>query len=859
MSKLPHIAIIGNLNDEDIKFVNETLGNQASLYFYKTDTNIKQNCIEDSINTLITVNYDGCEKFKEMLKLDDYYKSKWLHFYDSKDITLEGIFFNYLNTQKIDKFPLISVYTYISDYNTILRSYESLKQQNYDNWEWIIGLDLSDNSDGLHELIDLTEIDPRIKIHSSINGMNISGEIKYNLAKLCHGEILIQLNCGDELVYNCMDIIIKAFASYPDADFLYADYSTEDIDQNSYYQCYKDKIINVIRVPNINPKSIRQNIGGIKVWKSSFYNKISGHNYLLSDIEDHELFIRSFLNGTAIKIPHLIYLSYKKSFNNDIKDLINTYYNNQITCRFRKLKIDDSYRLTPHQNPWQVNHLELESFKNYIYRPELVSIVIPTYKRTSGLKRAIDSILSQSYTNFEICIVGDKCPELDSFILKYKDVRIKWFNLQTNAKDSGATPRNYALKMIVSGKYVAYCDDDDYWLNDHLQLLMDLMNKDSELSYVFSSFMMGEYPIMVKEPKLYRITTSALLHKTELLEKYGYWSPFLYAHDWDLVSRWVIHGERYASTNKITMIYEVNPQHVNPEAIYNCYGDQKPLFKHNSLNEITIEEVVDIKQIPLAITTLTYNNRDTLLKTIRCLKPELSNTHHQIDWYILLQNCTNEYIESIKNQLVDIPSNVKVEMLVYKQNLGLSPANNILISKTKDYKYVLHLEDDWISLPLHLQPVKLSPNVSWIDICVEYMENNKDISTILLRSYNNEKEKWQYGWSRTIPYMCHVHKDNFNFEEKMKSVVPVIYKDIKFTEIPTFLFTFNPCIRRNEDYNKTVFPLPEFNDDQKDESHNQHWGWCEAVSMEKIRHLKAVWINEGIFGHYEDWINDLKF
>ena len=92
----------------------------------------------------------------------------------------------------------------------------------------------------------------------------------------------------------------------------------------------------------------------------------------------------------------------------------------------------------------------------------------------------------------------------------------------------------------------------------------------------------------------------------------------------------------------------------------------------------------------------------------------------------------------------------------------------------------------------------------------------------------------------------------------MKNIQPIIFCDNKFTEIPTFLFSFNPCLRRNNDYHRTVFPLTEFDKDQKDIMKNKHWGWCEAVSMEKIRDLKAVWLNEGIFGHYEDWEKDLN-
>jgi hypothetical protein len=46
--------------------------------------------------------------------------------------------------------------------------------------------------------------------------------------------------------------------------------------------------------------------------------------------------------------------------------------------------------------------------------------------------------------------------------------------------------------------------------------------------------------------------------------------------------------------------------------------------------------------------------------------------------------------------------------------------------------------------------------------------NGRPISTIALRKYGNEREKWQYGWSRTIPYICHTHKNNFNYQSKLQ-------------------------------------------------------------------------------------------
>ena len=802
MNEYPHVAIIGNINIEKIEQLKERLNNQINLYFYETDHNIKKKYIIDKINILITVGKKDWSEFKEIIQLSYHYRSKWLHFEDCNDIQLDSISHCHLNNNKSNSMPLISVCTiiYISDdksnvelYDKIMRSFCSLQEQTYNNWEWMIfPINVASKENSIYEfLIKLEQEDPRIKIYHSIENLHIF--------KLSHGEIFTELNYGDELTTNCLDMIVKAFKKYPDVDFIYTDFSqifeTTDIPfiyyegycfgfSGYYKQRYKNKILNVTRSVNINPKTIRNIIGipnHIQAWKSSFYGNIDGINNLISDIDNYELLVRTFLKGRMLKIPQLGYLKYQDQYNiNNINNNINEIikfeekiiknYDQQIIERFKEFNIDDNLKNIPCKNIWSAHHLEIEQYYNYIYRSDMISIVIPTYKRRAALNRTITSILNQTYQNFEILIVGDKCPELDSAMLEYNDHRIKWWNLAANSNNSGATPRNYALKMMASGKYIAYVDDDDYWTNDHLELLIGLFKSDPNLSYAFSSFQMNQYPIIATEPKLYRITTSALMHKYELLEKYGYWSPYLYTHDWDLVSRWKDHGEKYAATKKVTVIYEVNPKHVNAYGIYSVYGDQKPLINNNNNNNVKQElndnnnnnNSSNIKQessndkLLFAITTLTYNNRMTLIKTIEYLKKELLKTKLDITWYILLQHCTNEYIATIKEITKDFPSNIKINSLIYEENLGLSSANNILIEKAKDYQYVLHLEDDWILLPDYLQPYKINDKYngkyeSWLDMCIGYMELHPKISTIFMRAYNNDKEKMAIWMDKNDP------------------------------------------------------------------------------------------------------------
>ena len=118
--------------------------------------------------------------------------------------------------------------------------------------------------------------------------------------------------------------------------------------------------------------------------------------------------------------------------------------------------------------------------KNY----GLVSIITPSYNAGKYIGEMIESIQSQSYTNWELIITDDCSTDDTREVIKYyveSDSRIKLFKLQVN---SGAgLARNNSLK-IASGRFIAFCDSDDRWLPDKLQKQLCFMaEKDCGFSY----------------------------------------------------------------------------------------------------------------------------------------------------------------------------------------------------------------------------------------------------------------------------------------------------------------------------------------------------------------------------------------
>lgn len=121
---------------------------------------------------------------------------------------------------------------------------------------------------------------------------------------------------------------------------------------------------------------------------------------------------------------------------------------------------------------------------------------MPVYNRESTIERAIESVLKQTYTNFELIIVNDKSTDntlqvINRFI--QKDIRVKYIDNKREKGVSGA--RNSALD-ISKGDYIAFLDSDDEWLEFHLKNSLDIMK---ESGCNFSTSLWWEKP-QNKEP-----------------------------------------------------------------------------------------------------------------------------------------------------------------------------------------------------------------------------------------------------------------------------------------------------------------------------------------------------------------------
>lgn len=110
----------------------------------------------------------------------------------------------------------------------------------------------------------------------------------------------------------------------------------------------------------------------------------------------------------------------------------------------------------------------------------LISIVIPSYNQAKYIAYNLDSILAQTYSNFEVIFIDDGSKDNTAEILKSyteKDSRIKYF-YQNNSER--AVARSHGISK-ANGKYICLVDSDDTWLPHKLETQLAVMENDPEI------------------------------------------------------------------------------------------------------------------------------------------------------------------------------------------------------------------------------------------------------------------------------------------------------------------------------------------------------------------------------------------
>lgn len=401
--RVPKVLYIADKEQElkSIKYGNYE-DDSLDVLYKNTDQNIESDLINFKPDSIITISKNYFNDYINLCSKPSYIRNKWFNLEEENENAGE-IAYNCAMNQilKNDYNNVVSFFTPV--YNTgekLWKTYKSLKEQTYNDWEWVIVNDSSDNGKTLKIAQEIAKLDCRVKVYDfREKSGGIIGESKYRAATLTRGKWLAELDHDDYLVRDCGRYIIEASQKFPDAGFLYTDSVELDENDNSMtygegfcfgYGKYKkekhgDKIWDVIDSPNINPKTIRHIVGipnHVRVWRRDVYFEVGGHNRDLSIADDYELIVRTFLKTKFVRISKLGYLQYIYHNANgrnthdlsraDIQRRVRSimyFYNDVIYERFKELGVIDYAYEENKYNPLNVQSRfgDDENYVNYIY------------------------------------------------------------------------------------------------------------------------------------------------------------------------------------------------------------------------------------------------------------------------------------------------------------------------------------------------------------------------------------------------------------------------------------------------------------------------------------------------------------
>lgn len=175
----------------------------------------------------------------------------------------------------------------------------------------------------------------------------------------------------------------------------------------------------------------------------------------------------------------------------------------------------------------------------------LISVVMPNYNGQRFVGSAIDSVLLQTYQNFELIIVDDCSKDNSLQLIKKKaenDKRIRVIALKHNAGVANA--RNVGIRE-AKGKYIALLDNDDLWVSDKLERQLIIAERGADIVYCSYDFI-DEQDKSIKKPFIVPqqtnfnkmlgssvISCSTSFIKTELMQEHPF-NPGFYHEDYVL-------------------------------------------------------------------------------------------------------------------------------------------------------------------------------------------------------------------------------------------------------------------------------------------------------------------------------------
>ena len=346
-------------------------------------------------------------------------------------------------------------------------------------------------------------------------------------------------------------------------------------------------------------------------------------------------------------------------------------------------------------------YLTLKSLTN---QDEMVTVILPVYNRIDTVKSSIESVLNQSYTNFELIVVDDGSDDGSKELLETLNNE-KITLLHNTTRKGVSTARNRGLE-VAKGKYVAYLDSDNLWDSRYLAAMVGAFKRLPDADVVYS----GQYlfkgnaknPYAVRFGSFNRsllnnrnyIDINSLCHKKELTDRIGGFDESLVRLvDYDLILRMSENAQIYSVPVILSHYYYDNADNtITNIPGYVHYLDivrEKNLKRRDERMESPLLEILD-RGVSIIIPS--YEALEDIKECIEAIEEQYPEA---VEIVVVDNNSEGAVVEYLKK----LEDEARIKLILNHVNYGFTYAVNQGIEISKPENDILLMNNDAILTP----------------------------------------------------------------------------------------------------------------------------------------------------------------
>jgi len=340
----------------------------------------------------------------------------------------------------------------------------------------------------------------------------------------------------------------------------------------------------------------------------------------------------------------------------------------------------------------------------------MISVVLTTFRRPDKLKKAIESVLNQSYEDFELIIVDDNSKDgTEELVSRFNDKRIVYIK-RTKNFGCDTKPKNEGI-LASKGDYIAFLDDDNTFRPDHLALLLKAIKEDDKFGVVYGDRWLIDDTQRIPpqigiasnfNPDLlmkrnYIDTSDVLIKRDVLFAVGGFDEKYKKYIDWNLWVRLMKFGTRMKRVPMVITDYHLHDDMKSVKV--KTKGDSETTFAPE-WDAYDCEIVLpylgkEILPPKVAIFSITYDRLEYTKKSFKSLE---ETAGYQFDHYVVDNGSTDGTQEWLMEQY----KKKKIKQIKLNDtNVGISKASNEAIEMIKHHARhdcVMKWDNDCIGL-----------------------------------------------------------------------------------------------------------------------------------------------------------------